>query len=168
MPRYQSSAAKAADNRSSAYTLLAVGGIGFVVVVLIFLNVIPFYQNAGITRYLVCGVMGAMFILFIVFGFVSMRDSRLLLVKAKSENSLFSEITRWCEENLNGAAIDEVIFDAEESMDELTDEEKYYRRTEKMRAMIEEKFMNLDEAFVDNFVDEYYQGLYEDNSDHSR
>ncbi len=168
MPRYQSSAAKAADNRSSAYTLLAVGGIGFVVVVLIFLNVIPLYQNAGITKYLVCGVMGAMFILFVVFGFVSMRDSRVLLVKAKSENSLLSEITRWCEENLDGSAIDEVILDAEESMDELTDEEKYYRRTEKMRTMIEDKFMNLDEAFVDDFVDGYYQELYEDNSDHSR
>ncbi|MBD5508728.1 MAG: hypothetical protein HDR05_11980 [Lachnospiraceae bacterium] len=168
MPRYQSSAAKAADNRSSAYTLLAVGGIGFVVVVLIFLNVIPLYQNAGISRYLVCGVMGAMFILFIVFGFVSMRDSRLLSVKAKSENSLLSEITRWCEENLDSSAIDAMILDAEESMEELTDEEKYYRRTERMRAMIDDKFMNLDEAFVDDFVDGYYQELYEDNSNHSR
>ena len=168
MPRYQSSAAKAADNRSSAYTLLAVGGIGFVVVLLIFLNVIPIYQNAGITRYLVCGVMGAMFILFIVFGFVSMRDSKLLLVKAKSENSLLSEITRWCEENMDSDVIDAAILETEESVDGLTDEEKYYRRTEKMRAMIDDKFMNLDEAFVDNFVDEYYQGLYEDNSDHGR
>lgn len=168
MPEYQSSARKAADNRSSAYTLLAVGGIGFLVVVLIFLNVIPLYQNAGITKYLVCGVMGAMFILFIVFGFVSMRDSKLLLIKAKSENSLLSEITRWCGENLDSATIDAEILEEEESLDGLTDEEKYYRRTEKMRAMIEDKFMNLDEAFVDNFVDEYYQGLYEDNSDHSR
>lgn len=168
MPRYQSSAAKAADNRSSAYTLLAVGGMGFVVVLLIFLNVIPFYQNAGIIRYLVCGVMGAMFVLFIVFGFVSMRDSRLLSVKAKSENSLLSEINRWCGENLDSAAIDAMILDEEESMEELTDEEKYYRRTEKMRAMIDDKFMNLDEAFVDNFVDGYYQELYEDNGDHSR
>lgn len=100
MPGYQSSASKAQDNRSSAYTLLAVGGIGFIVVLLIFFNVIPLYRNAGITKYLVCGVMGAMFILFIVFGIVSMRDSRLLLVKAKSENSLCSEITRWCQENL--------------------------------------------------------------------
>lgn len=162
MPRYQSSAAKAADNRSSAYTLLAVGWIGFVVVLLIFLNVIPLYRNAGITKYLVCGVMGTMFVLFIVFGIVSMRDSKLLLVKAKSENTLLSEITKWCEENLDAAVIDAEILEPEETMEELTDEEKYYRRTEKMRAMIDDKFLNLDEAFVDNFVDEYYQGLYEE------
>ena len=111
MTGYQSSASKAQDNRSSAYTLLAVGGIGFIVVLLIFFNVIPLYRNAGITKYLVCGVMGAMFILFIVFGIVSMRDSRLLLVKAKSENSLCSEITRWCQENLDCAGIDALILE---------------------------------------------------------
>ncbi len=168
MPQYRSSEAKAEDNRTSAYTLLAVGGIGFIADLLVFLNVIPVYRNAGFTRYLVCGVMGAMFVLFIVFGFVSMRDSRLLLVKAKSENSLLSEITRWCQENLDGAVIDGEILDEGESLEDLTEEEKYYRRTEKIRAAIDDKFMNLDEAFVDNFVDGYYQEMYENNGDHSR
>lgn len=167
MPRYQSSASKAEDNRSSAYTLLAVGGIGFIAVVLIFCNVIPLYQNAGISKYLVCGVMGAMFVLFIVFGLVSMRDSKLLLIKAKSENSLRSEITKWCLENLDCAAVDALV-QTEEQTEELTEEEMYYRRTEKMRGAIEDKFMNLDEAFVDDFVDEYYQKIYEDYVDNSR
>lgn len=165
MPRYQSSASKAEDNRSSAYTLLAVGGIGFIVVVLIFCNVIPLYQNAGITKYLVCGVMGAMFVLFIVFGFVSMRDSRLLMVKAKSENSLRSEISRWCQENLDGGAIDALLLTEKDPAEELTQEEMYYRRAEKIRAAIEDKFMNLDEAFLDDFVDAYYQEIYEDYVD---
>ena len=56
----------------------------------------------------------------------------------------------------------------EERVGELTEEEKYYRRTERMRAAIDDKFMNLDEAFVDDFVDGYYQEMYEDNSDNSR
>ena len=168
MPQYQSSEAKAADNRSSAYTLLAVGGVGFIAVLLIFFNVIPIYRNAGITKYLVCGVMGAMFILFIVFGVVSMRDSRLLLVKARSESTLRSEIARWCQENLEAAAIDAAILEEGETLEELTEEEKYYRRTEKIRAAIDDKFMNLDGAFVDDFVDGYYQEMYEDNGDSSR
>ena len=168
MPQYQSSEAKAEDNKSSAYTLLAVGGVGFLAVLLIFFNVIPVYRNAGITKYLVCGVMGAMFVLFIVFGFVSMRDSKLLLVKAKSENSLRSEIARWCQENLDRFDIDAEILEEGEQLEELTEEEKYYRRTERMRAAIDDKFMNLDEAFVDDFVDGYYQEMYEDNGNHSR
>ncbi len=168
MPRYQSSEAKAEDNRSSAYTLLAVGGVGFLAVLLIFFNVIPVYRNAGITKYLVCGVMGAMFVLFIVFGFVSMRDSKLLLVKAKSENSLRSEIVRWCQENLDRSVIDAEILEEGETLEELTEEEQYYRRTERMRAAIDDKFMNLDEAFVDDFVDGYYQEMYEDNGNYNR
>ena len=164
MPQYQSSEAKAEDNRSSAYTLLAVGGVGFIAVLLIFFNVIPIYRNAGITKYLVCGVMGAMFVLFIVFGFVSMRDSKLLLNKAKSETSLRYEISKWCQENLDRAAVDALV----QAEEELTEEEMYYRRTEKMRSAIEDKFMNLDEAFVDDFVDAYYQELYEDYIDNSR
>ncbi len=168
MPQYQSSEAKAKNNRSSAYTLLAVGSVGFIAVLLIFFNVIPVYRNAGVTKYLVCGVMGAMFVLFIVFGFVSMRDSKLLSVKAKSENSLRSEIARWCKDNLDGTVIDAAILEEGETLADLTEEERYYRRTEQMRAAIDDKFMNLDEAFVDNFVDGYYQEMYEDNGDNSR
>lgn len=121
-----------------------------------------------INRYLVCGVMGAMFILFIVFGIVSMRDSNRFLVKAKSESSLVSEITRWCAENLHTDTIDSLLVSEDEILEELSDEEMYYRRAEKMKALIEDKFMNLDEAFVEDFVERYYQELYEDNSDRSR
>lgn len=168
MPQYQSSEARAADNRSSAYTLLAVGGVGFLAVALIFFDVIPIYRNAGVTKYLVCGVMGAMFVLFIVFGFVSMRDSKLLSVKAKSENTLRSELNRWCRENLDGGVIDTEILEEGEMLTDLQEEEKYYRRTERMRAVINEKFMNLDEAFVEDFVDGYYQEMYENNGNYSR
>lgn len=155
---YQNSAAKAEDNRSSAYTLLVVGGIGFVVVLLIFLGVLPVYQNAGTTKYLVCGVMGAMFILFIVFGFVSMRSSKVLFSQAKTEDSLMAEMTKWCQENLNAAKVDEGLFEGEE----LAEEQKYFKRTECMRKLISDKFLNLDEAFLDHFVDEYYQTLFEE------
>lgn len=154
---YQNSAARAQDNKSSAYTLLAVGGIGFIAVLLIFFNVTPLYRDAGITKYMVCGIMGAMFILFIIFGILSMRNSKVLFSKAKTENSLLAEMTRWCEENLDAEELDRELF-TDEVMPE---EQKYFIRAEKMKALINDKFMNLDEAFVEHFVDEYYQKLYE-------
>ena len=157
---YQNSAAKAEDNRTSAYTLFFVGILGFILVLLVFVGVIPLYQNASTTKYLVCGVMGAMFILFIVFGVVSMRNSKILLIKAKSENSLLSELTKWCEENLSAEQIDSGLFD-EDVQEEMVEEQKYFKRTDKMKAVISEKFMNLDEALLEHFVDEYYQGLFE-------
>ncbi len=157
---YQNSATKAEDNRTSAYTLLFVGILGFILVLLVFAGVIPLYQNAGTTKYLICGVMGAMFILFIVFGFVSMRNSKILLIKAKSEDSLLSELTKWCEENLSAEQIDNGLFD-DEVQEEMAEEQKYFKRADKMKAVISDKFMNLDEALLEHFVDEYYQGLFE-------
>ncbi len=153
---YQNSAAQAEENKSSAYTLLIVGGIGFIAVLLVFFNVTPLYRNGGITKYMVCGIMGAMFILFIIFGILSMRNSKVLFSKAKTENSLLAEMSRWCEENLSAEKVDEGLF-----QEEMPEEQKYFVRAEKMRELINDKFMNLDEAFVEHFVDEYYQKLYE-------
>ena len=100
--------------------------------------------------------MGAMFVLFIVFGVVSMRNSKILLIKAKSEDSLVSELTKWCENNLSAEQVDEGLFE-----DGTGEEQKYFMRTDRMRKIINDKFMNLDEAFLEHFVDEYYQRLFE-------
>ena len=153
---YQNSAVKAEDNRISAYMLLFVGILGFMGVVLVFTGIIPVFSITGTTRYFVCGVMGALFVLFIVFGVVSMRASRVLFIQAQSENSLLSELTKWCEENLSAETVDNGLF--EETMSE---EQKYYKRTDKMKAIINDKFMNLDQGLLEHVVDEYYQGLFE-------
>jgi Ca2+/H+ antiporter len=153
---YQNSAAKAEDNRSSASALLLIGGLGFVLDLLVFTNVIPIYHNSDTSKYLVCGVMGAMFVLFIVFGIVSMRSSKILFKQAEAEDSLKSEMTKWCQENLSAQAVDAGLFEGEE----LEEEQKYFKRAEKMRKMISDNFLNLDEAFLEHFVDEYYQTLY--------
>lgn len=153
---YRNSAVKAEDNRISAYMLFIVGILGFAAVILIFTGIIPFFPAGGTTRYFVCGVMGALFVLFIVFGVVSMRDSKLLLMQAKSEDSLLSEITKWCEENLSAEQIDNGLFE-----EDMSEEQKYFRRTDRMKELINDKFMNLDQGLLEHFVDEYYQGLFE-------
>lgn len=155
---YRNSAEQAEENRSSAYMLLIIGVLGLAAVLLILTGVIPLYQSASITKYLVCGVMGAMFVLFIIFGFVSMKSFRIMSVKAKSEDSLIEEITGWCETNLRAEEID-----AELSLSkDIMDEQKYFLRTDKMKQLIQDKFMNLDEAFLDHFIDDYYQKLFEE------
>ncbi len=157
---YQNSASKAEDNRTSAYTLLFVGIVGFILVLLIFVGVIPLYQNETTIKYLMCGVMGAMFILFIVFGSVSMRNSKILFIKAKSEDSLLSELTKWCERNLKAEQIDAGLFD-DTTGQTIAEEQKYFKRSDRMKTIISDNFMNLDEAFLEHFVDEYYQELFE-------
>lgn len=153
---YQNSAQKAEDNKSSAYTLLVIGILGLTASLLVLTGVIPLYRNAATTRYLVCGVMGALFVLFIIFGIVSMKTFKILSIKAKTEDSLIVEITKWCDENLTAQQIDEGLFDALDTVDE----QKYFKRVEKMKLLIQDKFLNLEEAFLDHFVDDYYQNLF--------
>ena len=78
-------------------------------------------------------------------------------MKAKSEDSLLGELTKWCEGNLTAGMVDEVLFE-----DGTGEEQKYFLRTDRIKQIISNKFMNLDEAFLEHFVDEYYQRLFED------
>jgi len=154
--QYQDSAQKAEDNKSSAYTLLVIGALGLIAVVLVLSDVIPLYQNAGVTKYFVCGVMGALFVIFLVLGVISMKNFRTLSADAESEKSLMEQMRKWCEENLGAEQIDEGLFGEED----LSEEQKYFVRTDKMKQVIESKFMNLEEAFLDHFIDEYYQEIF--------
>lgn len=153
---YQNSAQKAEENKSSAYTLLIVGVLGLIASALVLMGVIPLYQNSATTRYFVCGVMGALFLLFIVFGVISMKTFKILSRKAESEDSLILEMKNWCKTNLSAKEIDEGL----SVPDGISDEQKYFVRTEKMKLLIQEKYRNLEDAFLDNFIDDYYQNLF--------
>ncbi len=154
---YQNSAKKAEENRSSAYMLLIIGSIGLIAIILIFAGIIPVSINI-MNRYMICGVMGVLFVLFVVMGGVSMKSSKILAQKAESENNLTSEITKWCSENLTAERVDAGLF---EDVEEESEESRYFKRVEKMKKQISHQFMNLDEGFLDSFTDDYYQNIFE-------
>lgn len=154
---YENSAKRAEENRSSGYMLLIVGGLGLAAVILIFLGIIPINMSV-MNRYMTCGVMSGLFILFIVMGILSMKSSKVLAQKAEKENSLSSEIKKWCEENLTAESVDTGLFDEGDTEEE---EIKYFKRVEKMKSQISYQFLNLDEGFLDSFVDEYYPRVFE-------
>lgn len=155
-PVYMNHAERAEENRTSAYTLLVVGGIGLIAIILFFLDVIHI-QVTLISKYMISGVMGVMFILFIIMGVVSMRNSRILEKKAGKENNLTQEIKKWCAENLSMDVID-----GELAMEGLSEEMKYFQRFDKVKTMIQNQFMNLDDAYLDRLIDEVYPEVFEE------
>ncbi len=152
---YQDSATKAEENKSSAYTLLFVGVLGMIVIVLGLAGVLPIHLG-GTSKYLTYGIMSALFLLFIVMGVLSMKSYRIFAKKAESENSLKNTIEKWCKENLKAETIDEGLF-AEE---DITGEEKYFKRTQVMKEKIKKQFLNLDDAFLDDLVDGIYSEIF--------
>ncbi|MDE6608354.1 MAG: hypothetical protein K2K54_11470 [Lachnospiraceae bacterium] len=160
---YQNNAAKAEDNKSSAFTLLLVGGVGIVVIILCMTGVISLSLSAT-SKYMVYGVMGALFILFLIMGVVSLRSSKIFALKAQKEDSLTEEITNWCYTDLKEDMIDRMTFDEDEETEEISEEMKYFRRTEKMKELINEKFLNLDEAYLEHILDDIYSGIFDKES----
>lgn len=166
---YRDSATRAEDNKSSAWTLLSVGVLGVVALILVMTGVIPLHFY-GITKYMVYGVMFALFILFIVMGLVSLRNSKIFAKKAESESTLSDTMKEWCMANLNAEKLDAALFGTEEENDtesdaegeEISDEVKYFKRNEEIKRLLSDKFMNLDEGFLEDFVDHIYEEIFED------
>lgn len=155
-PVYVNNEEKAEENRTSAYTLLLVGGAGFILVILFFAGVIDIRMSL-INKYMVTGVMGALFFLFIIMGSISMKNSRILKKKACKENNLTVEIKKWCVENLKKEQIDRFLDNGEE-MDEL----KYFQRFDYVKNAVQKQFVNLDEGYLDRLVEEVYSEIFED------
>lgn len=149
---YVESSRKAQDFKSGGLSLLLVGGAGLTFVLLVLFDVVPLQMNI-FSKYLILGVMGVLFLLFIVMGLLSVKSYKHFEVKAEEENSLTRNLTQWCKENISAEIVDA---DMEEEEEEL----RYFRRTEKMREMISAKYMNLDAAFLDSFIDDIYQEIF--------
>lgn len=152
---YVNNEEKAEDNKTSAYTLLTIGSVGLLAIILIFFEVIPIYMSV-MNKYIVTGVMGVLFLLFIVMGVVSLRNSRILFKKASKENNLTTEIKKWCVNNLLMQEIDQKL-----ELKDQPEELKYFQRAAYMRMMINKQFMNLDESYLDRLIDEVYPEIFE-------
>lgn len=152
---YMNNEERAEENRTAAYTLLLVGGAGLVLIVLFFFDVINLHM-ALTSKYMITGVMGALFILFIIMGIVSMKNSKILTQKASKENNLTMEIKKWCKENLKREQVDVQL-----ELGEQPEELKYFQRFDYMKKAIQNQFMNLDEAYLERLIEEVYPEIFE-------
>lgn len=148
---YQDSSQRADENRSSAWVLLIVGVLGLAVVVLGILGILPLKLG---NPYLFYGVMGAVFVLFVVAGVVSMKNAKIFAGKAESENSLRSTMLDWCRQNFDGQAIDREIGIGDDS-----EEVRYFNRTAYLREKLNHQFVNLDQDFLEQFIDDQVYGM---------
>mgnify|MGYP002510617584 CR=1 FL=1 len=156
---YMNNEERAEENRTSAYTLLTVGGIGFVIILFIFLDIINLHMSVT-NKYMVTGVMGVLFILFIVMGIVSMKNSKILKHKASKENKLTLEIKKWCLENIFKDQVDESL-----NIVDQPEELQYFQRFDHMKKMIQNQFVNLDESYLERLIEEIYPEIFEENGE---
>lgn len=153
---YVNNEEKAEENKTSAYTLLTVGGIGLIFIILLFLDVIDLHMSVT-NKYMITGVMGVLFLLFIIMGAISMKNSKVLKRKASKENELTMEIKKWCVANIRMNQVDESLKIADQ-----TEELKYFQRFDYMKGVIQKQFVNLDESYLERLIEEVYPEIFEE------
>lgn len=155
---FQEASQKAENFRSGAYTLLAVGVIGLILVVLLLTGILPLSMNlfSKITTGI---VMGGLFIVFIVMGISSFKSYEKQASEAVKESALKEELLRYCRENLSAAEMDSAL----EISGEEDGGEAYFKRSAEIKRRISENFLNLNEDYLDHFVDEVYGQIYQDS-----
>ena len=158
MAKYMNSAERAEDNRSSAWTLLLVGGIGLVVILLGAFNIVPLPLR-GFSKVMTMSVLGALCLIFVIMGFVSFKKSKDYESLAKKEGDRESNVLQWFEENYPAEKIDEMlggeIFD-------LSIEELYFKRYGIIKQLLYFNFKDAGMEFQDHMADEVYESLFGD------
>jgi len=157
MANYKDSAERAEDNRSSAWTLLLVGGIGLVVLVLGFLGIIPL-PIRGFSKYMFFGVLTVLCLIFVISGFISLKKSKVYSVAAEKENDNKQMIIDWCVENQVAQKIDESLVNE----GEMSLEEQYFKRSERLKHVVFSQFQSMSIEFLSDVVDDIYDSLFEE------
>ena len=154
---YQDKKAKAEDFKSSAYTLLLVGIVGIAALILMETGVLPF-RLAGSGKYITYIVMGALFVIFIVMGFLSLRSSKQYAKEAVTEENLTEKIKNWARDNITAEAIKEGVFFDEDTPEEM----KYFKYFDTLKKMITEQFGALDASYLEALAEEVYTRLFDE------
>ena len=144
---YVKNADRATDYRSTGLLLTVFGGAGIIFVILTFLGVIPgFFGNP----YLTYGVLFAIFVLFFVMGVISVRSAGIFEKRSKSDNSLELRILDYVSSELTPEGLDRESDVREGDGPEVM----FFKRTECLKTLIVNKFININPEFLDNLIDE--------------
>ena len=152
---YEDTAKIAEEYKSGADSLLIVGVIGIIALVLLHLGVIPVSLPA-FTKWLITGVMGFLFVIFVFMGVASRKSYSNLKEQASSDHNTKEDVINYLKENVNPEE-----FDADLIADEPGMEILYFRRMEKLKAMVFAYAEGIDVSFAEYILEEVYPDIFE-------
>lgn len=151
---YEDKNNKAEDAKSSAIALLLVGGLGLVFIVLLMLDYLPIHLF-GLGKYLVSGIMAAMFLVFIAMGFSSIKTYKKYLGIAEEEQKNIEQIMDLLAQHMSKEVIDTKLAGEPEEMPQI-----YYSRLALIKEFLEAHYGGLEPALLEKLADDWYEELY--------
>lgn len=150
---YISKKSKTEDMKSTAYTFTIVGILGIVLLILFATGVLPLH-TANYMKVMICIVMGAMFVIFLLIGIRAFQQIKTYSDEADNEEQILAEITAWFRDSYDKAAIDATIDTAQ------PEELLYFSRYEVMRQYIVEKYPDVEESLLDHMIETLYTEIF--------
>ena len=157
---YEDKAAKAEEYKSSAVALIAVGALGVVALILFWMGILPF-RMYGMGKIMFTGVMGFMFLVFLIMGFNAIKMYKTYVGVASKENSLIDDINEFLEANLTKEQIDTTLHISDEGADDAAQARLYFTRVEFIKRQLFEAFPDLDMPLADKMADDWYSKQYD-------
>lgn len=151
---YEDKNNKAEDAKSSAIALLLVGGLGLVFIVLLMLDYLPIHLF-GLGKYLVSGIMAAMFLVFIAMGVSSIKTYKKYLGIAEEEQKNIEQIMDLLAQHMSKEVIDTKLAGEPEEMPQI-----YYSRLALIKEFLEAHYGGLEPALLEKLADDWYEELY--------
>lgn len=149
---------KAAEYKSSAFVLIIVGVAGLAALVLIYLDILPGFNSLK-NNYLFIGVMGLLFLIFLITGIMSYAKVKEILAQALKDEDIFSKAGKFMDEMLTKEAVDRAVGKS----GDVSEEEIYFKRAEYMGNVLKDEFPDMEEALCEKLIEERYYELYESN-----
>lgn len=136
------------DHKSTGIMFVIIGLIGTIATLLCWTGVIklPLYGFQF-------GIILAMFVAFVGFGFWSLKRATQVKATISSENDHMASMRKWIEENRDSFCVTDTS--------ELPANEVYFQREQDIYDAISKQFPELEESLLDIFVEETYQALFE-------
>lgn len=150
---YISQKSKTEDMKSTAYTFTLVGILGIVALVLFVTGVLPLH-TANYMKIMICIVMGAMFLIFLVIGIRSFQQINAYSTAADKEENLLTEVTTWFLNSYHKVDIDSDIDTTQQ------EELLYFSRYEVMRQYIVAQYPDIDESVLDHLIETIYAEIF--------
>ena len=149
---YSNKKEKALENKSSAYSLLLVGVLGLAALICVFLKIIPL-NLPKTTAYMMYGVMGTMFLIFIVAGIASLNSYKKLL----EQDEVDQDIINKAKEYLSTISVSMV----EKNVDtDVSDEMKYFKRFANIKNLLQDQFPEVPDDLLEHIAEEYYDNTF--------
>ena len=157
---YEDKTAKAEEYKSSAVALIVVGVLGLVALVLFWMGILPF-RMYGMGKIMFTGVMGFMFLVFLIMGFNSIKMYKTYVGVASKENSLIDDINAFLEANLKKEQVDATLHITDDGVDDAAQARLYFTRVEFIKRQLFEAFPDLDMPLADKMADDWYSKQYD-------